>query len=68
METLAFTCYGIGAVAAFTAAALKIHAHGYATGYEAGKTYGFTDGLNRAKAATAVKAKDLPRKRETVGA
>ena len=65
METLAFTCYGIGAVAAFTAAALKIHAHGYARGYADGKTYGFTDGLNRAK---TVKAKDHPRKREAVGA
>jgi len=65
METLAFTCYGIGAVAAFTAAALKIHAHGYATGYEAGKTYGFTDGLNRAK---VTKTKEPPRKREAVGA
>jgi hypothetical protein len=68
METLSFTLYGIGAVAAFTAAALKIHAHGYATGYEAGKKYGFADGLNRAKGATAVKAKDHPRKREVVGA
>jgi hypothetical protein len=65
METLALTCYGIGAVAAFAAATLKIHAHGYATGYEAGKIYGFTDGLNRAK---TVNAKDLPRKREAVRA
>lgn len=68
METLAILLYGIGAVAATTAAALKIHAHGYAKGYERGKTYGFTDGLNRAKAATAVKTKDHPRKREAVGA
>ena len=68
METLVFTLYGIGAVAAFTASALKIHAHGYAKGYADGKTYGFTDGLNRAKAATAVKTKDHPRKREAVGA
>ena len=65
METLAFTCYGIGAIAAFTAAALKIHAHGYAAGYEDGKKYGFADGLNRAK---VTKTKEHPRKRETVGA
>ena len=65
METLAFTCYGIGAVAAFTAATLKIHAYGYARGYADGKTYGFADGLNRAK---TIKAKDHPRKREAVGA
>jgi len=65
METLVFICYGIAAVATFIAATLKIHAHGYATGYEAGKIYGFTDGLNRAK---TVNAKDLPRKREAVRA
>lgn len=65
METLAILLYGIGAVAAFTAAALKIHAHGYAAGYEDGKKYGFADGLNRAKVAMT---KGHPRKRETVGA
>ena len=68
METLSFTLYGIATVATFTAATLKIHAHGYAKGYADGKTYGFADGLNRAKAATAVKTKDHPRKREVVGA
>jgi len=68
METLVFICYGIAAVATFIAATLKVYAHGYAAGYADGKTYGFTDGLNRAKAATVVKAKDLPRKREAVGA
>jgi hypothetical protein len=49
METLAILLYGIAAVAAFTAAALKIHAHGYAAGYENGKHYGFSDGLNHAR-------------------
>ena len=65
METLSFTLYGIATVATFTAATLKIHAHGYAKGYADGKTYGFADGLNRAK---TVKTKDHPRKREVVGA
>jgi hypothetical protein len=64
METLAVICYGIGAVAAFTAAALKIHAHGYAAGYESGNKYGFTDGLNRSKANPV---KEPVRKREPVG-
>jgi len=65
METLAVILYGIGSVAAFTAAALKLHAIGYAKGYEAGKKYGFADGLNRAR---VTKTKDHLRKRETVGA
>ena len=65
METLAILLYGIGAVAAFAAAALKLHAHGYAAGYEAGKKYGFADGLNRAR---VTKTKDHLRKRETMGA
>ena len=65
METLVFICYGIAAVATFIAATLKVHAHPYAAGYADGKTYGFADGLNRAK---TVKAKDLPRKREAVEA
>jgi len=64
METLALTLYGIGAVASLTAAALKIHAHGYAKGYEAGKKYGFADGLNRARINHS---KQAPRKREAVG-
>jgi hypothetical protein len=64
METLAVTFYGIGAIAATTAAALKIHAIGYAKGYESGKKYGFADGLNRSKVKTA---KEPVRKREAVG-
>jgi hypothetical protein len=64
METLAVICYGIGAVAAFIAAALKIHAHGYAAGYESGKKYGFTDGLNRSKAKSV---KEPVRRREAAG-
>lgn len=53
METLSFTIYGIGAVAAITAAALKLHAHGYSRGYENGKRYGFSDGLNCARLKTS---------------
>tara|TARA_R110000868_G_scaffold9867_3_gene48505 strand:- start:5467 stop:5670 length:204 start_codon:yes stop_codon:yes gene_type:complete len=49
METLSFTIYGIGALAAITAAALKLYAHGYSRGYENGKRYGFSDGLNYAR-------------------
>jgi hypothetical protein len=49
METLSFTLYGIGAVATTAAAMLKLHAHGYSRGYENGKRYGFSDGLNYAR-------------------
>ena len=53
METLSFTIYGIGAVAAITAAALKLYAHAHARGYEKGKHYGFSDGLNCARLKTS---------------
>lgn len=49
METLSFTLYGIGAVATTAAAALKLYAHAHARGYEKGKHYGFSDGLNYAR-------------------
>ncbi len=49
METLAFTLYGIGAIAFTSAAMLKLYAHAYARGYENGKHYGFSDGLNHAR-------------------
>jgi hypothetical protein len=52
METLAFTLYGIGAVATTAAAMLKLYAHAHARGYEKGKHYGFSDGLNCARLKT----------------
>jgi hypothetical protein len=52
METLAFTLYGIGAIAVTSAATLKLYAHAYARGYENGKHYGFSDGLNHARLKT----------------
>jgi len=52
METLSFTLYGIATVATFTAATLKLYAHAYARGYENGKHYGFSDGLNHARLKT----------------
>ena len=48
METLEFTSYGIGAVAAAVAGLLKLYSTAYARGYESGKHCGFTEGLYRA--------------------
>ena len=52
METLSFTLYGIATVATTAAAALKLYAHAHARGYEKGKHYGFSDGLNCARLKT----------------
>jgi hypothetical protein len=52
METLQLTSMGIGVVAAAVAGLLKLYSIAYSRGYENGKHYGFSDGLNHARLKT----------------